>query len=190
MESTSQEATSVVDLKLIPNIKYLFDCPFYWGKIDKDKVKSMFESKSDGSFLLNDSEGEEFALALWLKYQSQDGKSTVRYGLIKFNFVKKESNKDNCPSCKSNIPNHRHVKRTEKWLKKLIDDIRENFDFHLEKPIMRNHPFSLQDLAAAKTCDLMKNYENISQLKIPKNLKECIRKYHCTIQLYDNILFE
>ena len=64
MESTSQEATSVVDLKLIPNIKYLFDCPFYWGKIDKDKVKSMFESKSDGSFLLNDSEGEEFALAL------------------------------------------------------------------------------------------------------------------------------
>ena len=55
---------------------------------------------------------------------------------------------------------------------------------------MRNHPFSLQDLAAAKTCDLMKNYENISQLKIPKNLKECIRKYHCTIQLYDNILFE
>ena len=113
MESTSQEATSAGDLKLIPNIKYLFDCPFYWGKIDKDKVMSMFEGKSDGRFLLKDSEGEEFALALWFKFQSQNGKSTVRYGLIKFNHVKKESNKDNCPSCKSNIPNHHHVKYLE-----------------------------------------------------------------------------
>ena len=188
MESTSSEAG---DLKLIPNIKYLFDCPFYWGKIDQDKVKSIFEGKSDGSFLLKDSEREEFSLALLYKCQSQeDGKSTVHHGSVKFDFVKQESNKDNCPSCKSNIHNHHHVKRTEKWLEKLIDDIIENFNFHLEKPIMRNHPFSLQDLAAAKTCDLMKNYENISQLKIPNHLKECIRKYHCTIQLYDNILLE
>ena len=51
MESTSSEAG---DLKLIPNIKYLFDCPFYWGKINDDKVKSIFEGKSDGSFLLKD----------------------------------------------------------------------------------------------------------------------------------------
>ena len=54
----------------------------------------------------------------------------------------------------------------------LIDDIKENFNLRLEKPVMRNHPFSLQDLAAAKVCDLMKNYENISQLKIPKTLKD------------------
>ena len=188
MESTSSEAG---DLKLIPNIKYLFDCPFYWGKIDEDKVKSIFEGKSDGSFLLKDSEREEFSLALLYKCQSQeDGKSTVHHGSVKFDFVKQESNKDNCPSCKLNLPNHCHLKGTEKWLEKLIDDIKENFNFHLEKPIMRNHPFSLQDLAAAKTCDLMKNYENISQLKIPKNLKECIRKYHCTIKLNDNLPVE
>ena len=145
---------------------------------------------TDGSYSLKDSDGEEFALAFLFKCQSQDGKSTVKHGSIKFNFVKKEGNKDNCPSCKLNLPNHCHLKGTEKWLEKLIDDIKENFNLRLEKPVMRNHAFSLLDLAAAKTCDLMKNYENISQLKIPKNLKECIRKYHCTTKLNDNLPVE
>ena len=175
---------------LIPNINVLFDCPYYWGKIDPNKAKSLFEGKSDGSFTLKESEVEEFSLELMYKCQSKDGKSAVRHGSIKFDYVKKESNKENCSSCKSNLPNHCHLKGTEKWLQKLIDDIKQNFNLHLEKPIMRNHPFSLQDLAAAKTCDLMKNYENISQLEIPKHLKECIRKYHCTIKLNDNASVE
>ena len=70
MESTSQEATSAGDLKLIPNIKYLFDCPFYWGEIDKDKVMSMFEGKSDGRFLLKDSEGDISVLLVEMASES------------------------------------------------------------------------------------------------------------------------
>ena len=175
------------NLTLIPNIKFLFDCPYYWGKIDQKKTKSLFDGKSDGSFLLKDSNGEEFHLELVYKSQSK-----LRKGKIKIEIILRENDED-CSKNKSLLssPNNAYGKiyATEKWVKDLIDEFKQNFN--LQSPIMRNHPFSLQDLATAKACDLMKNYENISQLEIPQELKECLRRYRIsTIKSNDNASIE
>ena len=177
---------AVRGLSLIPNIKLLFDCPYYWGKIDMKKAKALFDGKSDGSFLLKDVKGEEFGLELVYKTQSK-----LRKGRIKIDTVLCENINDFKPIALPK-PNDAQMAMygiaTEKWLDNLIDELNQKLNLDLESPIIRNQPFSLQDLAAAKTCDLMNNYEKISQLEIPKELKKCLRRYRCTN--YDILTFE
>jgi len=43
---------------LVPDLKEITNCSFYWGKIDRYEAEKLLEGKPEGTFLLRDSAQE------------------------------------------------------------------------------------------------------------------------------------
>ena len=57
---------------LIPDLDELYNCPFYWGKIEEEEVKAVLKDKPFGSYLVRDAEEAEdkiHQLELFLVWQ-------------------------------------------------------------------------------------------------------------------------
>lgn len=49
---------------LVPDLKEITNCSFYWGKIDRYEAEKLLEGKPEGTFLLRDSAQEEYLFSV------------------------------------------------------------------------------------------------------------------------------
>jgi len=49
---------------LVPDLKEITICSFYWGKIDRYEAEKLLEGKPEGTFLLRDSAQEEYLFSV------------------------------------------------------------------------------------------------------------------------------
>ena len=49
---------------LVPDLKEITTCSFYWGKIDRYEAEKLLEGKVEGTFLLRDSAQEEYLFSV------------------------------------------------------------------------------------------------------------------------------
>lgn len=49
---------------LVPDLKQITNCSFYWGKMDRYEAERLLENKPEGTFLLRDSAQEEFLFSV------------------------------------------------------------------------------------------------------------------------------
>ena len=69
---------------LISGLDELYNCPFYWGKIEQKEAESILKEKPVGSYLVTDAEDEnkDHQLELFfVKNSSIIGKSELQFGL-------------------------------------------------------------------------------------------------------------
>ena len=69
--SGSAENLSDSKFHLISGMKYIYNCPFYWGKMDLFEAKQILKDEKDGSFLLRDSEFPESLFSVTFKRHSK-----------------------------------------------------------------------------------------------------------------------
>ena len=68
--SSAQQRTSALVTQVdyahyfIPEMTFIANCPFYWGKIDRYEAEALLEDKPEGSFLLRDSAQDEFVFSV------------------------------------------------------------------------------------------------------------------------------
>ena len=56
---------------LIPKLKDIFSCPFYWGKMDRYEAEALLANKPEGSFLLRDSAQENYVFSVSFRRYSR-----------------------------------------------------------------------------------------------------------------------
>ena len=149
--SCSAENISDSKCHLISGMKYVYNCPFYWGKMDLFEAKQVLKNQVDGSFLLRDSEFPESLFSVTFKRHSKIWNARI----IKMD-----------PQLTFDCYDPSGF---------LSDPFRSK---QLKNPIFRKSPFTLQDLTRAIICDLT-NFERVSNLGIPKSLENFLREYHC-----------
>jgi len=49
---------------LVPDLKEITSCSFYWGKIDRYEAEKLLDTKPEGTFLLRDSAQEEYLFSV------------------------------------------------------------------------------------------------------------------------------
>lgn len=49
---------------LVPDLKQITNCTYYWGKMDRYEAERLLENKPEGTFLLRDSAQEEFLFSV------------------------------------------------------------------------------------------------------------------------------
>lgn len=49
---------------LVPDLKQITNCSYYWGKMDRYEAERLLENKPEGTFLLRDSAQEEFLFSV------------------------------------------------------------------------------------------------------------------------------
>ena len=127
--------------------EFMYNCPFFHGKISKEEAKKILQGKPDGSFLIREKESTEnsntqFEIAVKLRITS--GK--VCFG----NIISK-------------IPDY-------------YDNIDLSYYVNNCTPIVRTHPFSLKELSASKIRGSGLTEEDIRKLEIPLLLKNFLKE--------------
>lgn len=49
---------------LVPDLKQITNCSFYWGKMDRYEAERLLENKPEGTFLLRDSAQDDFLFSV------------------------------------------------------------------------------------------------------------------------------
>jgi len=150
---------------LIPGLENIFNCPFYWGKMDRYEAEALLADKPEGSFLLRDSAQENYVFSVSFRRYSRSLHARIEETQHKFSF-----------DC------HDPGVHASRSIRGLLDYYKDPlscmfFEPMLLFPILRRKPFSLQELARTVICDNTE-YEGVSYLPIPKTLKTFLREYH------------
>jgi len=150
---------------LIPGQKEIIQCPFYWGKIDRYEAESLLADKPEGSFLLRDSAQEDFVFSVSFRRYSRSLHARIEEDRHTFSFD-------------SHDPGV-HASHSVRGLLEHYKDPLSCMFFEpmLLFPVVRKTVFSLQSLARASICDRT-HYGGVSQLPLPKVLKQYLREYH------------
>jgi len=150
---------------LIPKLKDIFSCPFYWGKMDRYEAEALLANKPEGSFLLRDSAQENYVFSVSFRRYSRSLHARIEETKHKFSFDCHD------PGV--------HASRDIKGLLEFYKDPLSCMFFEpmLLFPILRKKPFSLQELARTVICDNT-TYNGITTLPIPKTLKSFLKEYH------------
>jgi len=150
---------------LIPKLKDIFSCPFYWGKMDRYEAEALLANKPEGSFLLRDSAQENYVFSVSFRRYSRSLHARIEETKHKFSFDCHD------PGV--------HASRDIKGLLEFYKDPLSCMFFEpmLLFPILRKKPFSLQELSRTVICDNT-TYNGITVLPIPKTLKSFLREYH------------
>ena len=150
---------------LIPGQKEIIQCPFYWGKIDRYEAEALLADKPEGSFLLRDSAQEDFVFSVSFRRYSRSLHARIEEDRHMFSFD-------------SHDPGV-HASHSVRGLLEHYKDPLSCMFFEpmLLFPVVRKTVFSLQSLARASICDRT-HYGGVSQLTLPKVLKQYLREYH------------
>ena len=164
---------------LIPDLDELYNCPFYWGKIEEEEAKAVLKDKPFGSYLIRDTEeavdkihqlelffvGKYLSICkMALHFDLNCAMSNVMYhvpigGIIKFGSIGRKS------------------------FMAFLRDLTKDLYHILIYPVVKNTPFSLQELARSnirKTAAL--SFDGISQLELPEKLKKFLKEhYMCSL---------
>lgn len=150
---------------LIPCLKDIFDCPFYWGKMDRYEAEALLANKPEGSFLLRDSAQDDYVFSVSFRRYSRSLHARIEETEHKFSF-----------DC------HDPGVHASRSIRGLLDHYKDPlscmfFEPMLLFPVLRKTPFSLQELARTVICDST-SYNNVANLPIPKTLQDYLREYH------------
>ena len=166
-ESHPQQIHTQVDYihYLVPDLDKIVSSSFYWGIMDRYQAEKVIENKPEGTFLLRDSAQDEFLFSVSFRRYGRSLHARIEQWNHNFSFDSRDPG----------------VYAT-KSVCGLIDHYKDPsccmfFEPMLTIPLHRTFPFSLQHLARAKICSKT-TYDGISQLSLPRALKEYLRAYH------------
>ena len=71
---------------LIPALTDIFNCPFYWGKMDRYEAEALLANKPEGSFLLRDSAQENYVFSVSFRRYSRSLHARIEETKHKFSF--------------------------------------------------------------------------------------------------------
>ena len=71
---------------LIPGLKDIVNCPFYWGKIDRYEAEKCLENAPEGAFLLRDSAQDEFVFSVGFRRYSRSLHARIEESRHEFSF--------------------------------------------------------------------------------------------------------
>ena len=150
---------------LIPGQRDIMNCTFYWGKIDRYEAEALLADKPEGSFLLRDSAQDDFVFSVSFRRYSRSLHARIEEEGHMFSFD-------------SHDPGV-HASHSVRGLLEHYKDPLSCMFFEpmLLFPVVRKSCFSLQSLARASICDNI-TYSGVTQLPLPKVLKQYLREYH------------
>ena len=180
---------------LFPDLQELYNCPYYWGKLDESDIDQAFQNKPLGSFLLRDATETEkdnlntkwMTLVFSYKHRSR----ALRSGNKNFYVMIENSNgygrlfgkknfEDTAKTMNLSFEGFDHddvisvsmiTEAVNVHLKVLVYTNELPFQF----PINRELPFSLKNLSRAAVCDSY-NIETISE-EVPGVLTDFCMEY-------------
>lgn len=151
---------------LVPNLRGITGCSFYWGKMDRYEAEELLEKQQEGSFLLRDSAQEEFLFSV----------SFRRYGRSLHARIEEQQDTFSFDCHDPGVYSSRNIPELLQHYKDPASCM--FFEPMLCHPVNRRQPFSLQTLARATICDSMQSYSDIDHLELPKSLKVFLKEYH------------
>ncbi|GJQ66464.1 hypothetical protein Trydic_g17318 [Trypoxylus dichotomus] len=150
---------------LVPDLRNITNCSFYWGKMDRYEAERLLDGKREGTFLLRDSAQEEFLFSVSFRKYGRSLHARIEQWNHKFSFDA-----------------HDPGVYTSSTVCGLIEHYKDPtscmfFEPMLTWPLHRNFVFSLQHLCRAAIVDHL-TYDDVNQLQLPKSLKTYLKEYH------------
>lgn len=71
---------------LVPDLRSITACSFYWGKMDRYEAERLLEGKQEGTFLLRDSAQEEFIFSVSFRKYGRSLHARIEQWNHKFSF--------------------------------------------------------------------------------------------------------
>ena len=159
---------------LIPDLDELYNCPFYWGKIEEEEAKAILKDKPFGSYLVRDNEeaGDKIhQLELFFVWKDFSiGKMALYFDS---NCVISES----MPGTRFRAVRRIGGKTTFKDFLRKLTEFSPFPEETLKYPVLKKRPFSLQELARSNIRKTALSFDGISQLELPENLKGFLREH-------------
>ncbi|XP_057659378.1 suppressor of cytokine signaling 5 isoform X1 [Diorhabda carinulata] len=151
---------------LVPDLLTITNCSFYWGKMDRYKAEELLEGKPEGTFLLRDSAQEEFLFSVSFRRYGRSLHARIEQWNHRFSFDSHD------PGVYTSITVYGLIEHYKDPSSCMF------FEPLLTWPLNRKFPFSLQHLARAVIVSSKLNYDDINQLKLPKDIKNYLKEYH------------
>ncbi|KAF7400850.1 hypothetical protein HZH66_006034 [Vespula vulgaris] len=153
---------------LVPDLRSITACSFYWGKMDRYEAERLLEGKQEGTFLLRDSAQEEFLFSVSFRKYGRSLHARIEQWNHKFSFD-------------SHDPGV-YASETVCFVCGLIEHYKDPsccmfFEPMLTIPLHRNFAFPLQHLCRA-VITTRTTYDGINKLQLPKTLKSYLKEYH------------
>lgn len=150
---------------LVPDLRSITACSFYWGKMDRYEAERLLEGKQEGTFLLRDSAQEEFLFSVSFRKYGRSLHARIEQWNHKFSF-----------------DSHDPGVYASKTVCGLIEHYKDPsccmfFEPMLTIPLHRNFAFPLQHLCRA-VITTRTTYDGINKLQLPKTLKSYLKEYH------------
>lgn len=150
---------------LVPDLKDITSCSFYWGKMDRYEAEKLLESWPEGTFLLRDSAQEEYLFSVSFRKFGRSLHARIEQWNHKFSF---DSHDPNVYASNTVCGLIEHYKDPTLVM---------FFEPMLTIPLHRNFTFPLQHICRSVICSNI-SYDGISQLQLPKTLKSYLKEYH------------
>ena len=163
---------------LVPDLDKIVQSTFYWGVMDRYQAEKLIENKAEGTFLLRDSAQDEFLFSVSFRRYGRSLHARIEQWNHRFSF----DSRDPGVFAANTVCG-------------LIDHYKDPsccmfFEPMLTLPLNRTFPFSLQHLARAAICSRI-TYDGITQLTLPRSLKEYLQFYHykqkVRVRRFDNV---
>ncbi|XP_012277651.1 uncharacterized protein LOC105698193 [Orussus abietinus] len=150
---------------LVPDLRSITACSFYWGKMDRYEAERLLEGKQEGTFLLRDSAQEEFLFSVSFRRYGRSLHARIEQWNHKFSFDA-----------------HDPGVYASETVCGLIEHYKDPaccmfFEPMLTIPLHRSFPFPLQHLCRA-VITTRTTYDGINKLQLPKTLKSYLKEYH------------
>ena len=156
---------------LVPDIREITNCTFYWGVIDRYESDSLLSGRCEGTFLLRDRAQDDFLYTVsFCHYNRCLHARIVQWG-DHFSFDIHN------PSVFSASSVHALIKHYNDSSRCLF------FEPLLTNPLHRTFPFSLRHIARSVICSYLTTYDDISKLPLPMVLKAYLRYYHYKLRV-------
>ena len=150
---------------LVPDLRSITTCSFYWGKMDRYEAERLLEDKPEGTFLLRDSAQEEFLFSVSFRRYGRSLHARIEQWNHRFSF-----------------DSHDPGVYASGTVCGLIEHYKDPsccmfFEPMLTIPLHRNFAFPLQHLCRA-VITTRTTYDGINKLQLPKTLKSYLKEYH------------